>query len=202
MLLKDGTLANGNHILAIIADDMLTEQATIITNDATSQVVREITHKHKAHLVEVEVGEINVVEAMKEHQAILGGEGSNGGIILPPATSRDGITTLLKVIEILAKNNTTLEDLIKKLPPYFTIQKKIKTEHPIQVKDKLKDHWKSHPVKETGDLSGGLKIHIDDHTFLWARASKTENNLLRIIVDSNNEETLNQILEEVNTLIE
>ncbi|MDA1196647.1 MAG: hypothetical protein O2779_01650 [Nanoarchaeota archaeon] len=201
ILLKDATVVNGNHLLAIIADDMLTENSTIITNDATSQVVRDIAQKHKAHHIEVEVGEINVVEAMKKHQAILGGEGSNGGIILPPATSRDGITTLLKLIEILAKNNTTLENLIEKIPNYYTLQEKVTNEHPIQLKDKLKKHWKSHPIKETGDLSGGLKIHINENTFLWARASKTEANLLRIIVDSDDEEHAKRILEEAMQVI-
>ena len=62
-----------------------------LTNDVTSNLVSEVANKHNAKTIEVEVGEINVVNKMDELNAPIGGEGSSSGGIIPPSRCRDGI---------------------------------------------------------------------------------------------------------------
>jgi phosphomannomutase len=50
-------------------------------------------------------------------------------------------------------------------------------------------------VLETGGESGGIKF-IKDNSWIWFRQSKTEDKVVRVIVDSKNEEVAKQLLEE------
>ena len=58
-------------------------------NDATSYLVKEITENYNAKWKEVEVGEINVVDTMVAFNSPIGGEGSNGGIIIPKSRPKN-----------------------------------------------------------------------------------------------------------------
>ena len=185
-VLKDGSIVNGDYLLALIVDDVLKGQkCTVVVNDATSNIIKEIAEKHKCEVEEVEVGEINVVDAMLRFNTLIGGEGSNGGVIFRPSRCRDGILSLLYLLKIISKNKKSLEQLIKELPKYYTLQNKIKTKKPVN-KERIKDYYlkKNGIIRQTGDETGGLKIIADKKSFVWFRASKTEDRLFRIIVDS------------------
>ncbi len=205
ILLKDGSLIDGNYLLALIADDILSRnKGIVVTNDATSNIIREIAKKYNSEIKEVEVGEINVVNEMIKLKSPVGGEGSNGGIIIPPSKCRDGILSFLYLLRIINKKNKSLKDLIKELPKYYTIQKKIKFDKVIgnkALKNKIKDYYskslkQKYKFQETGGVSGGLKVVINQQTFVWFRSSKTEQNLLRVVADSNSKKECNKILSE------
>jgi phosphomannomutase len=200
ILLKDGGLVDGNYLLALIVDDVLSkDNGVVVTNDATSNVVRAITEKHNCTVKEVEVGEINVVDKVLELDSPIGGEGSNGGVILPPSRCRDGILSILYLLNIINSKKRSLKELIDELPKYYTTQKKIKFNKKADnktIKKKIKDYYsdKKYKIQETGDITGGLKIVIDKDTFVWFRFSKTEENLLRVIVDSDNQAETDRLL--------
>ncbi|MDP2925014.1 MAG: hypothetical protein Q8N99_01450 [Nanoarchaeota archaeon] len=127
IVLREGNLVSGNDILAIIIEEILSEiknpeEKTIVVNDATSYLVKEIAEKYKANWQEVEVGEINVVDKMLELSSPIAGEGSNGGVIIPPTRCRDGILTILFLLKVLENKKTTLKELIKKLPKYHYVE--------------------------------------------------------------------------------
>jgi len=125
---KDGTLVDGNQLLALIVDDILTKhKGTVVTNDATSNVVRRIAEKHDCTVKEVEVGEINVVDEMLKLKSPIGGEGSNGGIIIPPSRCRDGILSIFYLLDMINKKKKSLKQMVNELPIYHTLQKKIKS---------------------------------------------------------------------------
>jgi len=71
-------MLSGQYILALLVDEVLAraDKKIVVVNDATSNVVRDVAQKHDGKIVEVEVGEINVVEKMDELHAPVGGEGS------------------------------------------------------------------------------------------------------------------------------
>lgn len=190
IMLPDNKLVSGHYLLALIANELFKEGAkkVIVTNDATSGIVREVAEKNKAKLIEVEVGETNVVEGMKKNKAIVGGEGSSGGVIISPSKCRDGILTLLMVIKIVANKKAKLQEILNHYPQYCTIAKKIefKQEKHDKIKEYLENYYskKNKKITKTGGIRGGLKVHIDDKSFVWFRASKTEPNIFRIIADS------------------
>ena len=205
ILMKDGRLLLGNYILALAVDEMLDNSKNprnevIVVNDATSNIVKYVAEKHGAKIKEVEVGETNVVQEMERSKSIIGGEGSSGGVIIPPSKCRDGILTLLMVLSIIAKKQKNLKDIVSELPEFHYLRKKIEFE-PVkhnQIKNHLKNHYakKGFEVKETGGIKGGLKILTSKNSFVWFRASKTEANTFRIVADSDNEKEAQKLMNE------
>ena len=205
ILLGNGQLMSGNYTLALIANELLSKNKDarnkfVVVNNATSNVVRKVVEQNNSRLVEVEAGESNVVEAMARHKAVLGGEGSSGGVILPPSTCRDGILTLVMLLSIVAKRKKELKDLIEELPRYYTLKTKIEFEHKKynSIRNQLKSHYskKGFEIEENGGVKGSLKIKSGKNSFVWFRASKTEGNYFRIIADSNKKEEAKKLMEE------
>ncbi|MBI4143452.1 hypothetical protein HY487_01055 [Candidatus Woesearchaeota archaeon] len=205
IMMRNGRLLSGNYILALIVDEMLSnaknpKNQVVVVNDATSNVVRETAERYGAKIIEVEVGEANVVEEMRKSKAIIGGEGSSGGVIIPPSKCRDGILTLLMALSAAAKKNGKLENIVEKFPKYCTLRKKIEFESPMhdKIKERLKHYYikKDFIITENGGIKGSLKAAAGKNSFVWFRASKTEPNIFRIIADSNKENEAEKLMEE------
>jgi len=201
---EEGKMVSGNYILALAVDEMLSsiqkpERQVVVINDVTSNIVREIAEKYNAKVIETEVGEINVVDEMLKNNSIVGGEGSSSGGIFSPSRCRDGILTLMMVLRMMAKRKKQLSEIIKDYPEYYNKRAKILFEPAKhdKIKKELKGRYsKKYKIQQTGDITGGLKIIIDDRSFLWFRASKTESNVFRIVADSDDKEKCNQLLED------
>ena len=202
IMLPRNKLLSGHYLLALITNELFMEgkKKIVVTNDATSGIVKEVAKKNKARLIEVEVGETNVVEGMKKYKAVVGGEGSSGGVIIAPSKCRDGILTLLMMIKIVANKKASLDNILKHYPQYYTLTKKIKfkKEKHNKIKKYLEDCYKTKnkEITKTGGSSGGLKVSIDNKSFVWFRASKTEPNIFRIIADSDSKAKTEKLLKE------
>lgn len=205
ILLNNGQLFSGNYILALIVHDILSavsrpQNKIVVVNDATSNVVRDVAEKFGAKIREVEAGEINVVEEMYKSKAIVGGEGSSGGAIVPPSKCRDGILTLLMILSAVAKRQKRLNDIIEEFPMYNTIRKKIEFNPSMHnhIKKIVKEYYlkKSFEIKEKGGIKGSLKAIPNRNSFVWFRASRTEGNIFRIISDSNKKDEAEKLMEE------
>ena len=205
ILMKNGQLLSGNCILALVADEVLSnvknpQNQIVVVNDATSNIVKDIVQKHGAKIKEVEAGETNVVWEMQKSKAVLGGEGSSGGVIMPPSKCRDGILTLLMMLSVIAKKNGRLENIIEKFPKYYTLRRKMELDMAKhgKIKAYLKNHYteKGFKIMENGGVRGSLKITAGKNSFVWFRASKTEPNIFRIISDSNEKEEAEKLIDE------
>ncbi|MBW2975261.1 hypothetical protein KY366_06085 [Candidatus Woesearchaeota archaeon] len=207
ILLDDGSLVDGNYLLALIADDILEKSSgTVVTNDATSNLVSVIAQKHNCDVKEVEVGEINVVDEMLRLDSPIGGEGSNGGVIIPPSRCRDGILSVLCLLKIINEKGRALKQLIGDLPEYYSLQEKIRFKGQADIKEirgRIKGYYldKRCLIKETGGMTGGLKALADGNSFVWFRFSKTEPGLLRVIADSCSEKESKRLLQEASSLL-
>lgn len=205
ILLKNGQLLSGNHLLALVVYELLSnlenpENKFIVVNDATSNAVRDIVQKFGAKIREVQVGEANIVWEMGRLKAVAGGEGSSGGVIIPPSKCRDGILTLLMVLSIVAKKEKKLGHLIEELPKYHTLKEKIEfnpSKH-NSIKNFLKDYYskKGFETRAIDSLKGSLKVLTGKNSFVWFRASKTEGNIFRIITDSDKKEESEKLMQE------
>lgn len=205
ILMKDGQLLSGNYILTLVVYEMLSKNKnpksqTVVVNDATSNVVRDVAEKFGAKIKEVEVGETNVVEEMKKFKSAVGGEGSSGGAIIWPSRCRDGILTLLTVLSVVADKEKKLHDIVDELPQYYTLRKKLEFNPGShdEIRKFLKKYYskKGFEIRETGGMKGGLKVIVSRNSFVWFRASKTESGVFRIISDSNNHNESQKLFEE------
>ncbi len=197
-------LVSGNHLLALIADDILkkSKNKAVVVNNATSLVVRDIAKKHNAKYVETETGETNVVNEMYRLKAAVGGEGSSGGVIIPDSRCRDGILTLLFLIKIIAGKGKKIEELIEELPQYSNIKTKvtIDSKKSSSIIRKIHAHY-SRNYKTKKSKEGSLKVMLNKNSFVWFRASRTEANVLRIISDSPAKQKSEAIIKEALNLV-
>ena len=71
------------YTLVAVADYILSRNpGNTVSNLSSTRALKDITEKYNCKYEASAVGEVNVVEKMKEINAVIGGEG-NGGIIYP-----------------------------------------------------------------------------------------------------------------------
>jgi phosphomannomutase/phosphoglucomutase len=199
-----GRLISGNYVLALAVEEVLSnykgKDRIIVVNDATSNLIRDIAEKHNAKVKEVEVGEINVVKKMYELNSPVGGEGSNGGVIIPPARCREGLLSFMIILRLMARTKKKLSELYEELPRYYSPREAISCspENQTKIRQLIEKKFKdlNYKIQKTGDDTGGLKILTDKKSWLWYRASKTEAGIYRIISDSDDEEKAKDLLAE------
>ncbi|MEK9153701.1 MAG: hypothetical protein AAB723_03835, partial [Patescibacteria group bacterium] len=180
-----GSVVSGNYVLSLACDAMLngTQGQVVVTNDVTAYLVRDVIKKYGAIMKEVEVGEMVIVEEMEKQKSIIGGEGSNGGVIIPPIKCRDGIMTLCLILKLIASRNKKFIDILEGYPRYYWSHNKLacQPEQSFQVKKALEVYYRSigYKIKKTGGLTGGLKALADTSNYIWFRQSKTEPGIFR-----------------------
>ena len=188
---EDGSMFGEEYTLVAVSDYVLSKQpGNTVSNMSSTRALKDITLKHGGEYFASAVGEVNVVNKMKEVNAVIGGEG-NGGIIVPELHyGRDALIGIALFLSHLAKSKKSTKQLRNTYPDYFISKNKITLEENIDVKlvfDKIKKKYKTHPVN-TGD---GLKIEFDND-WVHLRTSNTEP-IIRIYAESNFETTADNI---------
>ncbi len=197
-----GPVVSGQYVLALACDAYLegVKNQVVVTNDCTSYLVRDIIKKYRAKIKEVEVGEMVVVEEMEKQKSIIGGEGSCGGVIIPPIKCRDGIMSTVLILKMIAEKRRSLIDILENYPKYYSERTVISCSpvKVVKIKNKLEEYFKSkgYKVKKTGGITGGLKVLIDKNSYIWFRQSKTEPGTFRIITDGDDYRKVKKILKE------
>lgn len=201
IILSTGEIVSGHYVLALLADQILKEtklEKKIVISCATSKVVKDIAEKHSAKVYETDVGEANVIDKMYQVGAVVGGEGSCGGGIIPPSRCRDGVLTLLKVLGMSIDTKKSLHDILKTYPEYFTVQKNIKIDAKAlkKIRKRITAYYKKYKMEKRGGIAGSIKIKIDNDSFVMFRPSKTEKDIMRIIVDSRDKSKTRELMNE------
>ena len=79
---EDGSMFGEEYTLVAVADYVLrNKKGNTVSNMSSTKALKEITLKNGGEYFPSAVGEVNVVKKMKEADAVIGGEG-NGGIIV------------------------------------------------------------------------------------------------------------------------
>lgn len=188
---EDGTMFGEEYTLVAVADYVLGKQkGNTVSNMSSTRALKDVTVKHGGEYFASAVGEVNVVNKMKEVNAVIGGEG-NGGIIVPDLHyGRDAMIGIALFLSHLAHSKKSIKQLRNTYPDYFMSKNKISLDNGSNVKDvfeKIKDKYKSHPV----NTEDGLKIEFDND-WVHLRTSNTEP-IIRIYAESNFETTANNI---------
>jgi phosphomannomutase len=157
---------------------------------SSTKALKEITSKHGGAYFPSAVGEVNVVNKMKEVNAVIGGEG-NGGIIVPDFHyGRDALIGIALFLTHLAETKKSIKSLRQSYPDYFISKNKMQLEKGIDVKTifgKIQQKYKSYPV----NTEDGLKIEFDND-WVHLRTSNTEP-IIRIYSESDFETKANNI---------
>lgn len=170
---QDGTLFGEEYTLVAVSDYILSfNPGTTVSNLSSTRALKDITHKYGQEYFPAAVGEVNVVEKMKEVQAVIGGEG-NGGVIYPALHyGRDALAGVALILSLLTKNDLTLADLRKTYPNYGMSKNKIELPEGIGPDDLLKQLAIKHAEEKITTIDG-VKIDFDQ-SWVHMRKSNTE----------------------------
>ncbi len=183
------------YTLVAVADYILThKKGNTVSNLSSTKALRDISKKHGVEYFTSAVGEVNVVEKMKEVNAVIGGEG-NGGVIFPELHyGRDALVGIALFLSHLATTNKSMHSLRAQYPNYVISKNKIQLEDGMDVKaiiQKIAAKYKQYP-QNTID---GLRIDIDED-WVHLRSSNTEP-IIRIYAESSTEQTANAIAQKM-----
>jgi len=192
---EDGSMFGEEYTLVAVADYMLSKQkGNTVSNMSSTRALRDVTLKYGGEYFPSAVGEVNVVNRMKEKNAVIGGEG-NGGIIVPDLHyGRDALIGIALFLTHLATSKKTIKQLRNTFPNYFISKNKITLTEGINVGDifeKIKDKYKNQPI----NTEDGLKIEFDKD-WVHLRTSNTEP-IIRIYAESNFETTADNIAKRI-----
>lgn len=198
LLQDDGEPFIEENTIVIATDFVLSKKkGNVCVNLSTTKAVDDIAKKYNCNVFRTPVGEINVVEGMKKHKAVIGGEGS-GGVIYPELHyGRDALVGIVFALQYLAEKNKKLSEIKRELPSYFILKDKFETGYfsPEELINRFKESFKNEIINE----DDGLRIDFDDH-WLHLRKSNTEP-IIRLIVEAKSPVLAKKYIEEYkNTL--
>ena len=109
---EKGEMFGEEYTLVAVADYVLANTSgNTVSNMSSSRALRDITNKHNGSYTASAVGEVNVVQMMKDTKAVIGGEG-NGGIIYPELHyGRDSLVGVALFLSHLVEQKTTVSGL-------------------------------------------------------------------------------------------
>ncbi len=194
---ENGQPFGEEYTLVAVADYVLSRRkGNTVSNLSSTRALRDITEKTGGKYTAAAVGEVNVVTAMKETKAVIGGEG-NGGIIVPDFHyGRDALIGIALFLTHLAKSKKKASELRASYPAYFISKNKIELTPQINV-DKVLEEVKSRYSMEEINTVDGVKIDFEK-TKEWVhlRKSNTEP-IIRIYAESKNEQSAGRLAAQI-----
>ncbi|MDB2408392.1 phosphoglucosamine mutase, partial [Crocinitomicaceae bacterium] len=181
--------------LVAVSDYVLTHTpGATVSNLSSTRALRDVTEAKGQVYSASAVGEVNVVNLMKETNAVIGGEG-NGGVIYPELHyGRDALVGIALFLSHMAHQKMSASELRDSYPTYRISKNKIQLTPDINVDellDKVADKYKNEEV----DTTDGVKIYIGKE-WVHMRKSNTEP-IIRIYSESKSLESANQLAERI-----
>jgi phosphomannomutase len=185
LICEEGSAFGEEYTLVAVADYVLqAKKGNTVSNLSSTRALRDITEKAGGQYFAAAVGEVNVVNMMKECNAVIGGEG-NGGVIYPDLHyGRDALVGIALFLTHLAKSNISALRLKSSYPGYHISKNKIELTKDINV-DKVLDAVKKKYKKQPVNTIDGVKIEFDNE-WVHLRKSNTEP-IIRIYSESDME---------------
>lgn len=178
---EDGRVANGDVIMAIVARHMK-EQGSLKGNLVVATVMSNLGFRKSMEeagigLIETQVGDRYVMEALLAHKGVVGGEQSGHVIFLDKGQTGDGLLTAVRLLDVVAGTGKELRRL----------RAEAITEYPqvlVNVRvDRGADLGSAGPVWEA---AAAVEAELGEEGRVLVRASGTEP-LVRVMVEAPSE---------------
>ncbi len=183
---EKGIMFGEEYTLVACADYILSQRpGNTVSNLSSTRALRDVTEKHGGTYTASAVGEVNVVNAMKATDAVIGGEG-NGGIIFPESHyGRDALVGVALFLSLLAERKIAVSTLRASYPSYFMSKKKIDLNPSIDV-DGILEAMEAKYAHEQISTIDGVKIDFEME-WVHLRKSNTEP-IIRIYTEAPSQE--------------
>lgn len=195
LICEDGSMFGEEYTLVAVADYLLSlTPGNTVSNLSSTRALRDVTEKHGGEYFAAAVGEVNVVEKMKEVAAIIGGEG-NGGVIFPGYHyGRDALVGIALILTHLAKTGKSARQLRSTYPSYHISKNKIELTPETDVDailEAMKIKYHNQPINSID----GVKIEFDKE-WVHLRKSNTEP-IIRIYSESESMATADHLAQKI-----
>ena len=195
---ETGRVLDNDDVLALAIDACLARlPGDVVVNLTTSSVVDDIASRHGRRVFRTPVGEANVVERMQRAKAVIGGEGSNGGIIFPAVQyCRDSYNGMAFLLDLMAVSGEPFTALAARLPRYVRKSGSVAYQHGrlASLMQAVEDAFTAPQV----DRTDGLKLMWPGR-WIHVRSSNTEP-ILRFSVESQSEQEAQEMFLRVQEL--
>jgi phosphomannomutase/phosphoglucomutase len=186
-----GLILTGDKSALLLSKYILEKNpnATVVTCINSGSSIEKIAAISNAKVIRTKVGSVEVSRKMVLTNAVIGFE-ENGGFMFGKHNQvRDGAMTMALVLELLAKTDKTISELIDDLPPSFTTKTKISCSRDDAQKiiNKLNEEY---PESDTTD---GIKITFDEQNWVMVRPSGTEP-IIRVYAEGSSKEKLEKLI--------
>ena len=169
-----------------------------VSNLSSTRALSVITEKHGGIYTASAVGEVNVVEAIRNTEAVIGGEG-NGGVIYPTSHSgRDALVGVGLFLSHLIETGLKSSEL-RGTYPNFVIQKDKLSLPDSGVEEALKKLVLNHPEAKVNTVDG-VKFDLKEG-WVHLRRSNTEP-IIRVYAESNEKESAQNLANRFKTELE
>jgi phosphoglucosamine mutase len=190
-----GNVVNGDAVMLLLARDLKqrgelannTVVATTMSNMGLEIALREAGIK----LLRAPVGDKYVLEEMIKSGAVLGGEQSGHIILSREATTGDGLLTAIHVLALLAASGRRLAELVSGLKVFPQIIKNVR----VREKPPLNQ------IPQVAEAIRAAEQQLNGNGRINVRYSGTES-LARVMVEAENDETVNKLAESIANVIE
>lgn len=189
-LAPDGTVIDGDFLLAICAKD-LKERGLLDNNLVVSTVMANLgfqlaMKREGIDVITTKVGDRYVLEAMREHGAVLGGEQSGHIIFGKRNTTGDGLVSALELLGAIAasgKTATELMSVMEKFPQAL-------------VNVRVTDRTLYDGNEAIAAAEAAAEAELGDEGRLLVRPSGTEP-LIRVMVEAHTQQQADEIANRV-----
>ena len=195
-LVANGGIYVSEELTQVMAADFIlrNKKGPLVTNLSSSRALDDIGSSYGVEVYRAAVGEINVVDKMKEVGAVIGGEG-NGGVILPDLHyGRDALVGTAIILQHLTNLQCTLAELRERMPSYTMTKGKIPlgdldADEALRV---LAEKYKDERISTVD----GLKIDFEEG-WIHLRKSNTEP-IARIYTEAKTKERAEELAKKFN----
>lgn len=198
MVDEKAQVVDGDTILAICAYDMQRKNllrnnrvvGTVMSNFGFMKCMEDLG----IDVVRAAVGDRNVIQAMLDYDANLGGEQSGHTIFLDHNTTGDGLVSALQVLKIMIETDSKLSELaaIVKKYPQAIVNVKVPSKPPLEEIPEIQDAIKKieEQLKDSGRIlvrySGTepicrVMIESSKHKQAWSLAKQLADTISQII---------------------
>jgi len=200
---ENGKVFGEEYTLVAVSDHILSRSpGNTVSNLSSTRALRDVTEKHGGKYFASAVGEVNVVNMMKEKNAVIGGEG-NGGVIYPSSHyGRDALVGIALFLTHLANKNMSMSKLRASYPNYVISKNKVELTPTTDIDQLVSKISKKYSHVEQNVIDG-LKLEFEEE-WVHLRKSNTEP-IIRIYAESKDVEKADTLasrfVEEVKSLM-
>lgn len=190
MIDHQGQTINGDAMVYLAAIDALESgrlsDRRVVLTVMSNLGVKQALNQAGIDVLEVQVGDKFVHEALKKHNLILGGEQSGHVIFFDEMNTGDGLLSMVKMLNVIAKSHTRIHDLLAGLKTYPQLLKNITVTNKKEVLEHEGLQALIRRIEQELGSSGRVLI----------RPSGTEP-LIRIMVEAETQATCERYVQEV-----